>query len=189
MGSVLQVNPEDEKVEIPELNLARYKHAVKVYENKIWVVAGFNRIMNKWLTSIEVMDLSAESYSWKEMAPLKRGFFNGNIQFSGSIMYAFGFGQEDSIQYPKQLEAYNIVSESTEFYLADAFEGSNQMPVSYVTENELVVFGGYDRKTDIDSEEICSFQGLDVNGCRGVNDTTIPSDIVGAALLHVNFEI
>ena len=77
--------------------------------------------------------------SWVQLEKLKDGVVYGGIQFNENLMYVFG--QKSGYNTYRQLEAYNLKTETSELY-EFAFSENKISVGSFITDSKLSIFGG-----------------------------------------------
>merc|ERR1712226_25747 len=133
--SVINVTPPanfESAIAIPNLNIARKYHMARYYNGVVYVVGGTK--------TIEIMSTTSGSLSWIELAPMATSWSNGAIQLVDSTLFVVG---NDN----KNIEVYDVDSQTTTASYSSAFSSSNANPGSFIVNGTLTVFGGFYRQS------------------------------------------
>ena len=83
-------------------------------------------------------------------------------------MIVFGYDGDTN----RQIEVYNLTQESSRVE-NNSFRWKNNYPASYVYNDELVVFGGYDRSAQmVETASLQSVSGIQFTQSRNLNIST-----------------
>jgi len=162
-------------------------HTVKKHAHKIWMVGGQSDIENSanmiWSLDVRDVDVNGTGLEWKGYPNLQQQMTYSTFQIVNDKLLATSKVQ------PKNIEIYNLYNGRSLFY-ENVFMCENDMPMSFVRNENFVVVGGQGRSLQsckINEEVATLPERNDGFEQVALRNTTFPNELDGKQLLSIEF--